>query len=100
MKNFINNLTKTFFIIALICIAISFIAPSDCGFGLFLLPFLIISYIFPSIIAFSRKHNNKVPILIVNLIFGWTFIGYIIAFIWSFTSSTSNFAVPVVIVNK
>ena len=37
-----------------------------------------------------RRHNNKIPILIVNILLGWTFIGWVVALIWSFTSNTEN----------
>lgn len=41
-------------------------------------------YFCPSIIAFGVKHPHRWPILIVNLIFGFTLIGWVGTFIWSF----------------
>jgi len=43
----------------------------------------IVFYVLPSIIAMSRKHHNTVPIILINLLTGWTFIGWFIALIWS-----------------
>ena len=43
-------------------------------------------YFFPSIIAFSRRHHNAVAIFILNLLLGWTFLGWVAALVWSFTS--------------
>lgn len=43
-------------------------------------------YFLPTIIAVYRKHHNAVPIGIVNLCFGWTFVGYVAALAWAFTA--------------
>jgi hypothetical protein len=43
-------------------------------------------YFLPAIIAFARHHQNKVPIALVNLFFGWSGLGWIVALIWTFTS--------------
>jgi Superinfection immunity protein len=40
-------------------------------------------YFLPSIIACYRKHCNQGPIFILNLIFGWTILGWIIPLAWS-----------------
>ena len=47
---------------------------------------LLFLYFLPSINAMSRKHKNSDAILLVNLFFGWTVIGYLIALIWSATN--------------
>lgn len=52
--------------------------------------FLIISGIFyfiPTFIAFDKNHPNKEAIFACNFIFGWTFIGWGIALVWSCTAS-------------
>ena len=43
----------------------------------------LIAYFIPSIIAKSNNHKNSDVIILVNLFFGWTFIGWFIALIWS-----------------
>ncbi len=51
--------------------------------------FLLISallYFIPAIVAIARKHHNAMAIFLTNLFLGWTFIGWIVALIWSFTS--------------
>ena len=53
-------------------------------FFMFLVALLI--YLLPSIIAISRHHQNKTAIIVLNILGGWTFIGYIIAIVWSFTN--------------
>lgn len=42
----------------------------------------IINFI-PSFIAFSRRHPNRLAILIFNALFGWTGIGWIILLVWA-----------------
>lgn len=39
----------------------------------------------PTLIARSRKHPNILPIFLVNLFFGWTFIGWVISLVWACT---------------
>ena len=50
---------------------------------------LIVSFVFyflPSMIAVARSHRNAMPIFILNLFLGWTFLGWIIALVWCFTA--------------
>lgn len=51
---------------------------------------MITVYFLPSGIGLLRRHNNFIPILLVNLFFGITVIGWIIALIWSFTSNVKD----------
>jgi len=37
----------------------------------------------PTGIAYYRKHNNKVAILLINLFLGWTILGWFGSLIWS-----------------
>ena len=48
---------------------------------------LVAIFIAPTVIACVRKHKNAIPIALVNIFFGLTFIGYSFALIWSFTSN-------------
>lgn len=43
-------------------------------------------YALPSGLAYVREHRNAVPIMIINLAFGWTFLGWIAALAWAFTA--------------
>ena len=40
-------------------------------------------YFIPTIIAFRKKHKDKVPILLLNIFLGWSILGYVGALIWS-----------------
>lgn len=37
----------------------------------------------PSFIATNRKHPNAMPIFVVNLLLGWTLVGWTVALAWS-----------------
>lgn len=47
----------------------------------------VLLYFLPVITAQRRHHREVAPIAIVNLVFGWTIIGWVIALIWSCTSN-------------
>ena len=51
---------------------------------------LFTGYFVPSIVAVSRRHNNEVAIMALNLLAGWTFLGWIIALVWSLTECRQN----------
>ena len=44
-------------------------------------------YFLPTIIASFRKHKSVLAIGLVNLLFGWTGIGYLWALIWSLSDN-------------
>ena len=48
---------------------------------------IITLYFIPTLIASLRKHNNSNSILLTNLFFGWTLLGWLICLIWSFSSN-------------
>ena len=54
--------------------------------GFILIGFILFAYFVPSIIAMMRHHDNTVAIFFLNLLLGWSVIGWICAFIWSLTS--------------
>jgi len=39
----------------------------------------------PTLVAKSRHHPNTLPIFLVNLFFGWTFIGWVVSLVWACT---------------
>ena len=40
-------------------------------------------YVVPMVIAAVRRHHQTAPILVLNVLFGWTVIGWIVAMVWS-----------------
>ena len=50
----------------------------------------------PTLVAKSRRHPNLFPIFLVNLLFGWTFLGWLIALVWAYTRPAAPvFSMPV-----
>ena len=48
---------------------------------------LLLVYITPWSIARRRNHKNAQVIGILNLLLGWTVIGWIIALVWAYTQT-------------
>jgi hypothetical protein len=46
----------------------------------------VIFYIVPFSVAVAREHHATMPILIANLIFGWTIIGWWAVLYWAYSS--------------
>lgn len=55
---------------------LAFFFPPIFGFGFVL-------YFLPAIIGFARSKRDAVSILVLNLLLGWTAIGWVIALIWA-----------------
>jgi hypothetical protein len=57
------------------------------GFGEFLLIIFILPamalYFLPTIFALVRRARNSLAIILVNIFAGWTFIGWVVALVWS-----------------
>jgi len=50
----------------------------------------LLFYFIPTIIAVFRSHNSTFSIFLLDLLLGWTMIGWIIALVWSFSSNVSR----------
>ena len=49
-----------------------------------LLVILIFAFYFlPTLIAFLRQHKNKLAIFLLNLLLGWTVLGWVVSLVWS-----------------
>lgn len=65
---------------------------------LLVLPFLTL-YFLPAIVAWSRGHENRYVIAVVNLLVGWTVIGWLVVMYWAFVGPVGRTTpVPVVLV--
>lgn len=49
--------------------------------------FVLFVYFLPFITASARYHRNAGPILLTNLFFGWSILGWLVALIWSFSDN-------------
>ncbi|WP_233880479.1 superinfection immunity protein [Paraburkholderia flagellata] len=51
-----------------------------------LLVMLVLLYFVPSIIASRCMHRRRRAITRLNMLFGWSVLGWIVAFLWALTS--------------
>ncbi len=52
--------------------------------GVIVLVVLVVAlYLLPSLIATSRQKRNAGAIFLLNLLLGWTVLGWVIALVWS-----------------
>ncbi len=47
---------------------------------------VFVVYLLPTWVAVARNHHNAMAIAAVNILFGWTFLGWGIAMVWSLTA--------------
>ena len=52
---------------------------------LLLIVSIFVFYFLPALIAFLRQHKNKLAIFLLNLLLGWTILGWVGSLIWSVT---------------
>jgi hypothetical protein len=50
---------------------------------LFLVVLIFAFYFLPILIAFLRQHKNKLAIFLLNLLLGWTVLGWVVSLVWS-----------------
>ena len=43
-------------------------------------------YILPSMIAGQREHPNTPAICALNILLGWTFVGWVVSLVWALTA--------------
>ena len=51
--------------------------------GTFIILVLMFLYLVPTFIAAARHRQNRIMIFNVNLLIGWTLIGWVVALVWS-----------------
>ncbi len=56
------------------------------GMGIVIMLLLIVMYFLPWIIAANRNHHQTGAIAVLNIFLGWSFLGWVIALIWSLTA--------------
>jgi len=61
------------------------------GISFFIIVFLVIClYFLPTVNAVRSKKTNSGAILLLNLFLGWTFLGWVIALVWSATKDQNQ----------
>ena len=56
----------------------------NTGYAIIIIGLLF--YFIPGIVASVRKHRNRMAIGILNLLLGWTLIGWVAALVWALTA--------------
>ena len=62
-------------------------------FGLIAFACGLAMYFMPAIIAHHRRHLSSGAILLLNLLLGWSIIGWIVCFAWACSGATRHDAV-------
>ena len=62
----------------------------------FAIVFVCVMYFLPSIIALLRGHSSLLAIIAVNILLGWSVIGWFVAFIWSLANKGGSQNVTVI----
>jgi hypothetical protein len=65
--------------------------PSAGAWIIVILALLI--YFMPTLIAANRGHHNSLAIFALNLFLGWSFLGWVIAFVWACTQTQKRIAI-------
>ncbi len=48
------------------------------------------TYMMPTFVAIARNHNQTTTISILNLVFGWSVVGWVILLLWSANYNTNQ----------
>lgn len=51
---------------------------------------MLVIYLLPALIAYGRGHNSAHAIAALNVLIGWTVLGWLWAAIWSLTGNTAR----------
>jgi zinc transporter ZupT len=62
---------------------IQFLGQFAAAFAVF--GFIVLIYFLPGLIAHEKNRKNTTAIFVLNLLTGWTVIGWIIALVWALT---------------
>lgn len=55
--------------------------------GLFALMVFVVLYFLPAFVAYKRNHNNFAAITALNLLAGFTFLGWVASMVWAWSSN-------------
>lgn len=85
-------------LLGIVCLISYLIGSGTNGFAMVasivFFPSAIALYFYPTICAVG-EHPKATPIFALNLLAGWTFIGWVAAFIWALNKPTIHTAHPV-----
>lgn len=47
-------------------------------------------YFLPTVVATSRNHKNMASVFLLNLLTGWTFLGWVGSLVWAVSANTEE----------
>jgi hypothetical protein len=47
-------------------------------------------YLLPTILAYGRDHPRRQQLGLMNILFGWTLIGWVATFLWAMLADTAE----------
>lgn len=59
----------------------------DTMVALFIIGLAVFVYLLPAFVALQRKHVNTTAICVLNVLVGWSFIGWVAALVWALVKS-------------
>ena len=62
--------------------------PPNAGSSIGMLIVVFLIYFAPALIASQPRHRNRGAIAMLNLLLGWTLLGWVIAIVWAMTENT------------
>ena len=51
---------------------------------------VVFIYMLPTLLAYGREHPRRMDIAVVNILFGWTLIGWFAVFFWAVLSRPAD----------
>ncbi|WP_342163078.1 superinfection immunity protein [Methylobacterium sp. SD21] len=63
---------------------------TQVGAGLTIIAVSIAIYFLPALLASQRKHPHFAGILALNLLLGWTFVGWAVALVWVYVKPSTG----------
>lgn len=86
----IRNLFLVLLSITVFMLVIGLVGSLESGPFIIVMIISVLVYLLPSFIAAKRKHRSGMAIVALNIILGWTFLGWVGALIWSLTGNVEN----------
>jgi hypothetical protein len=62
----------------------------DNTYTVILLMLIAILYMLPTVIAYGRDIPQRRKITVINILFGWTLIAWVIIFLWAMSAETQQ----------
>jgi hypothetical protein len=61
--------------------------------------FFLLAYFIPTVIAVLRKHKDAPAIAAINILLGWSVVGWFVSFIWSLSDPKGRGGAQTVVIN-